>query len=44
MARGAEGESLHGGPLLDKMYVAHDLEAISRCTLQRLPSTECSLE
>ena len=31
-------------PWLDKMYVAHDLEAISRCTLQRLPSTECSLE
>ena len=30
-------------PWLDRMYVAHDLEAINRCVLTRAPSADCRL-
>lgn len=31
-------------PWFDKMFIAHDLDAINKCVLSRLPSTDCSLD
>jgi hypothetical protein len=39
-----KGRVFVSDPWLDKMFVAHDLEAINKCSIARPPSNDCRLE